>query len=297
MQERFSLPPNLDFGLCVNSGQVFRWHETGPSSWEGVDGREWYQVRLRNAGLEVESNAEAAAFRRMFRLDVDAAAVEAEILRRGPELGPLMAAHSGLRVLQPNDPVEVFFSFLCSANNHLKRIKPMVGKLAEFGDPIPNTKFRAFPEPEVVAEIPESVLRSQGFGYRGASIPRAAAALVSRGGRAWLESLMRTPYEQAVEQLIEIPSIGRKLADCIALFGLHHGEAVPVDTHLWQQLTRLYHPELRGEALTERRYREVAERFRTRFGDLTGWAHQYLFVDNVSVGARARAARSKEDTA
>jgi len=75
--------------------------------------------------------------------------------------------------------------------------------------------------------------------------------------------------------------IGPKLADCICLFGLDHQEAVPVDTHIWQAMCRLYFPQWSGTALTEKRYYEASDFFRDRLGDLAGWAHQYLFYDNV----------------
>ena len=71
------------------------------------------------------------------------------------------------------------------------------------------------------------------------------------------------------------------MADCIALFGLHHMEAAPVDTHLWQAACRLYFPDWAGKAVTDVRYRQLGDFLRERFGDLTGWAHQYLFYENL----------------
>ena len=35
--------------------------------------------------------------------------------------------------------------------------------------------------------------------------------------------------------------IGRKVADCVCLFGLHHVEAFPVDTHV-KQIVNTYYP-------------------------------------------------------
>jgi N-glycosylase/DNA lyase len=286
---KLTLPTHLDVGLTIQSGQMFRWEREG-DAWLLQDGARWYRIV---SPLTVLSNASQRDFESLFRLDLDFAKVEAEILKRGPELAPYAPMHRGLRVLEPRDPVEVFFSFLCTANNHLKRIKPMVGKLGQMGDPILGTDLRAFPEPERIAEVPEAELRGQGFGYRGATIPRAARMLAERGGREWLESLKEAPYESAVEELIGFPGVGRKLADCIALFGLHHRQSVPVDTHIWQQLVRLYHPHLQGSTLTENRYRYVADAFRDRFGDLSGQAQQLLFVDNVKIGRKDRAARNK----
>ncbi|MEI8283174.1 MAG: hypothetical protein WCG75_12270, partial [Armatimonadota bacterium] len=57
--------------------------------------------------------------------------------------------------------------------------------------------------------------------------------------------------------------------------------SVPVDTHIWQVLTRLYHPDWVGTTLTDKKYETVADALRDRFGELAGVAHQFLFVDNM----------------
>lgn len=229
----------------------------------------------------VETNGAEDDFRRLFRLDWDAEEVRAEILRRGPEVEPYLGALEGLRLMRPSDPVETFFSFLCTPNNNLPRIVTMVSTLASFGETIPGTGFYRFPEADVVAAIPEVELRERKFGYRAATIPHAAQELVARGGRAYLQSLKEVPYEVAHAALMSFRGIGPKLADCIALFALHHTCAVPVDTHLWHAATRLYFPEWESAAITDLKYKAVSAHVRGRFGEFTGWAHQHLFFDSV----------------
>src|SRR5437763_6304623 len=48
----------------------------------------------------------------------------------------------------------------------------------------------------------------------------------------------RLDYEAARRELMALPAIGPKIADCVCLFGLGHDAAVPVDTHVWQQIGR-----------------------------------------------------------
>jgi len=254
-----------------------------------MDGRDWYCV---NAEGELTASSATADFERLFRLDVDAAELERDLILAGPELEPYIQALSGLRSMQPQDAVEAFFGFLCSANNNLARIVPMVWKLGSYGGPVsaPFPQASQFPEPEAIAAIPETELRDAGFGYRAATIPKAAAQVVERGGRPWIESLRHVPYQEARRELLGISGIGPKLADCICLFALHHRTAVPIDTHIWQQLTRLYHPDWHGTNLTEKKYSYAANAFRDRFGENAGWAHQYLFFDNVLHGRERRKA-------
>ncbi len=234
--------------------------------------------------LQVLTNGSLEGFRSFFRLDWDSDSVEAEIIERAPEMTPYVAAMSGLRLLRPNDAVEMFYSFLCSPNNNLPRIVQMVRYLSEQGEPIGETlgrTIRHFPSSEVIARIAPGVLRGKAFGYRADTIPKAAQQVLERGGDDWIRSLRHCSYADAHAHLCEIKGIGPKLADCISLFALHHTSAVPVDTHLLQAAVRLYFPELKGKALTDSRYRMIGEHFRERFGHLAGWAHQYLFYDNM----------------
>ena len=274
----------LNIGRCLRSGQAFRWSLTAARTWLGVDGDAWYLVREDADFLHVRSNCNAERFRRLFRLDWDAAAVEAEIGRLGPELSAYMLELRGLRLLRQEDPEEVFFSFLCSANNHIRRIAQMVSALASMGPMFAEVEGRPlhrFPDSATISAIGEDRLRSLGFGYRARTIPLAAARLADLGGRSWLDTLRVAPYTDVIAALTAMPGVGRKLADCVALFGLHRDDVIPIDTHIWQALTRLYFPHWSGCALTPHRYEEASHFFRERFGTLTGWAHQYLFYEDV----------------
>lgn len=326
----FSLTlPNteLDFVRCVNSGQVFRWERLEDGRWLGVDGPHWYLVQLspdrEETRYEVESNAEQADFEAFFQLEHKLPEILDSILENGPELKPYLTLLSGLRVLRCSDPEEVLFSFLCSANNNLHRIVPMVRGLAGYGDRLsdigdqnafspprspsrqrrdeegtlrdqlsamsdqaPNTLaphaqgLTRFPSTDRIASIPESELRTKGFGYRAATIPHVAKQLMERG-EGWLESLKEASYEEAHAELCRFKGIGPKLADCIALFGLHFQQATPIDTHMWQAVCRLYRPDWTGKAVTDARYKEAGQILRERCGPWAGWAHQYLFLENL----------------
>lgn len=296
MSFRLELPRGeVDLPLCVSSGQVFRWEELGDRTWLGVDGVHWYRVAIhetdRSLELNVDSNADESEFRRLFRLEWPIHEVEAKILQRGPELEPYVRALTGLRTMRPTSAEETLFCFLCTPNNNLARITSMVRTLSGYGEPLAEVfdrQLTVFPTAERIAAIPEAELREAKFGYRAATIPNVARQLLQRP-KGWLESLRDAPYRVAHEELLGLAGVGRKLADCIALFGLHQMDAAPVDTHLWQAAVRLYRPEWSGKSLTESRYLETGDLLRERFGDLTGWAHQYLFYDNLLNWRKRRA--------
>lgn len=267
--------------MCFTSGQVFRWDET-PDGWVGVDGPWWYQLRRRGDELHVVSNGSEATLSRFFQLHVDVAALEHSIVAAGPELAPLLEFARGLRVLRYTNPAECLFTFLCTANNHVARIGSMVRRLSAFGDVIPESGgVCEFPSIERLAGIPEIELRQSGFGYRAASIPKVAQVLLGRGAEAYITAMSDADYKTIRNELVSIPSIGPKLADCIALFGFGCRESIPVDTHMWKVATRLYFPHYAGTPLSPHKYEEFATFFRNRFGEHSGWAHQALFFESL----------------
>eukprot|EP01035_Chromulina_nebulosa_P018994 gene18994-24811_t len=46
------------------------------------------------------------------------------------------------------------------------------------------------------------------------------------------------------DELMTLPGVGRKVADCVALFSLDRSDAIPVDTHVWEITIRDYAPHL-----------------------------------------------------
>lgn len=229
--------------------------------------------------FHVESSHPEPVFRDVFRLELLQADIYAELLRRGPELAPYLAATRGLRLMRTRDPVESFFSFLCTPNNNLPRILNMVQHLATYGDD--EGGWHRFPTVAAVASIPPEALRSKAFGYRANTIPTAAKFVLEQGGDPWLHGLSKLSYLEAVSELQRVPYVGRKLADCIALHALHLGDVAPIDTHLWQAAIRLYFPEWAEANLTDLKYRTLSHFLRERFGPWTGWAQQVLFMDSV----------------
>jgi N-glycosylase/DNA lyase len=160
----------------------------------------------------------------------------------------------------------------------------MIERLCErYGEPIHrdgDTVHHAFPTAERLAQADEATLRALGFGYRAKTLIAAAQALTERGD-GWLESLRELPYWDAKAELMQLPGVGAKVADCVLLFGLNQMLAVPIDTHMWQAVGKWLLPDLADKSLTDKTYRHVVEWFHDRFGEWTGWAHQYLFTAHL----------------
>ena len=166
---------------------------------------------------------------------------------------------AGVRVLR-QDAWEALVGFVCSSNNNIARIEQMVRRLcARYGRPLgahAGETYHDFPAPRALAaDGVEAELRALGFGYRARYIGETARMVVARERErpGWLEGLRnpeapalaaarprsagemaqggREGYRRAHAQLLALPGVGPKVADCVCLMGLGWGEAVPVDTH------------------------------------------------------------------
>lgn len=214
---------------------------------------------------------------------------------------------TGIRILR-QDAWEALICFICSSNNNISRITQMVDKLClHYGSYIATVDGRAFydfPEPSaLIGDNVEGHLRELGFGYRPRFIVSTARTIVNEHDMGWLESLRnpdspaygqkanaggewkaegRDGYRQAHEELLNLLGVGAKVADCVCLFGLGWGDAVPVDTHVWQIAQRDYKfGKGKHSSLTKATYEAVGNHFRKLWGKEAGWAHSVLFTADL----------------
>ncbi|KAK6620781.1 hypothetical protein RUM43_011076 [Polyplax serrata] len=192
----------------------------------------------------------------------------------------------GIRILN-QEITENIFSFICSSNNNIKRISSMVEKLCEFyGEfiaEVDGQKYYSFPKVEdLTQDTVESDLRKAGFGYRAKFIYESACAIKNFGGDEWLNKLKVLSYKDAKKQLMELPGVGAKVADCICLMSLGHMESVPVDTHIFKVASDIYLPHLKKyKNMTDKIYNEIGDHFRSLHGEYAGWANTILFCSDL----------------
>ena len=120
------------------------------------------------------------------------------------------------------------------------------------------------------------------MGYRAKYLMKTMETLELLGGETHLHEL-RSITDPAIvqEKLIQFHGVGRKVADCVALFSLCQCNAIPVDVHVWNIARRDYNADSlvnTTKTLTPTIYRQIGDLFRTRFPVKSGWAHSLLFV-------------------
>lgn len=258
----------IDLALTlVDSAQCFHFARRGDAV---VGVSMGSPVRLRQTPEGLRMSADAASAARWVRyLDLER---DYDAVFEGCEGDPLLSDAArrlpGLRVLnQP--PWEALLAFLLSSNNNVSRIRSLVlalsrayGATLELG----GETLYALPEPVALARAGEAALRALGCGYRAAYIARSAR-MVCEGFP--LDELAFLPYEEARAQLLRLPGVGPKVADCVLLFGCGHSSAFPVDVWVERIMTAYYLPGLSRA--------RVAERARALWGPYAGLRQQYLF--------------------
>lgn len=225
----------------------------------------------------------------------------ATVLRCFPDDEPLRAAVAscrGLRLLQ-QEPWECLASFILSSTKQIVQIQQVVRTMCErhgtaIAVPAGHPTACAFPTAQRLAGVTEAELRDCRMGFRARHLHEAARAVAS--GELDLESLRQLPLDQARERLMQLPGVGRKIADCTLLFSLGFRRAFPVDVWIADALRAFY---FRGRRMPPRR---VLEFIGTYFGPEAGYAQQYLFhyarlhPERLKARPRSTTARTRHDT-
>ncbi|SJK86107.1 N-glycosylase/DNA lyase [Babesia microti strain RI] len=278
-------PETLRLSMVLPTGQLFTWKETKSGTWMGV---------IRSLIVECKETPTTTKYRiinldnplnnklseefihslvtHLFNLQVDTMHVIESF--KDDRLVKLHEKYKGLRVLQ-QDPVECIFSFICSANNNIKRITKMIQSLKEeAGIPLGNGWYQ-FPELYKLANLKTETLRKLGFGFRASRIPHAAKQILDRGGVEWLHQLKKLPLEDCRNELIQLSGVGPKIADCICLYSLGFINCVPLDVHILRVSSKYVPKGING-------YNNIQKQLEKRFGPYAGWAQCLLYLEQIS---------------
>lgn len=256
----------------LDGGQTFRWFQKPESGeWHGSWGRFSAALRLTECGIEVRPGpgTDFKEVKRYWAVSTCFWELEDRLPWRGDRvLAAAMNSFPGLRILQ--QPFgETVLAFLLSSSKPIAQIKILLDRLAfHFGNALGNG-LRALPSWGDLAQVGEDDLRGLGLGYRARYVHAIARALEGQ----WPDfekTLSGLSYPEARDRLVELPGVGRKIADCILLFGMGRLEAFPMDTWIRRTLEDNYH--LSGWAATQLlRFADV------HFQPAPGLAQQYLF--------------------
>ena len=248
----------------LECGQIFRYKKLEDGSYILYSDDKFATLKETPTNYEIITK-DVAYFENFFDLKNDYSSIKSTLKNQSDTMKLATNFGYGIRIL--NQPVfEMIISFIISANNNIKRIQSLVEKLSvkcgtNMGD------FYAFPKPEQLATLSVDDLKQLGMGFRAKYIYETTKKLQD----AKLEDLRNKTTKELLEYLSTLSGVGPKVADCIALFAYHKMDCFPVDT--WVE--KIYNSYFSKEKETNRV--KIREKLVSTFGNLSGYAQQYLF--------------------
>lgn len=283
--------PCLDLEQIAHSGQCFRMTPVFHSFSQSASEESAFQVISRGRILFIRQEKERIFldceekefpfWRSYFDCETDYEAMIASIHPDDTYLKSAAQSGRGIRILR-QEPWEMMITFLISQQKTIPNIRALVESLSRhYGTPVlvpnaPETTFFAFPTPEELSRASLDDLLNLKLGYRAKYIHQLCKDALS--GKLDFALLEQMDYADAMEYLTGFYGIGKKVANCICLFGLHHIDAFPVDTWIEKILMEHYYKEDIYSALPKSRLYDTI--IRDCFGRYQGYAgvmQQYIF--------------------
>ncbi|MDR0880748.1 MAG: 8-oxoguanine DNA glycosylase [Clostridioides sp.] len=255
-------------------GQCFRWKIQEDGSYTGVAkgkilnvDRDGDDILFRNTSVE-EFNE---IWYDYFDLGTDYSDIKAKLKKMDGYLDKATDFGSGIRILR-QDGWEMLISFIISSNNRIPMIQKAIENLSrEFGSYIgelDGEKYYAFPTPKELNMATQDEIRACKTGFRDKYIKSTTEEVVASGEDVSGFTTMST--ETCRKELLKFKGVGSKVCDCISLFGMQKYDTFPVDVWVKRVMQEFY----LEEELSLPKIREFSI---DMFGDLSGFAQQYLF--------------------
>jgi len=283
--DRSKVPFSLEHTL--DCGQLFRWKKLD-DWWYGVAGDRVIKIKQSSEQLTFQVFPETpnqGFIENYLRLDDNLPFILSEI-NKDEHMRKAIRLFCGLRISR-QEPWECLISYICATYKSIPTIKKMVERICRcFGKKLTfdGYDFYTFPKPADLAQVNCKDLRSCGLGFRAERVSETARLVDS--GNLSLEALKRLDYHDAKRELLGLPGVGQKVADCVLLFSLEKLEAFPIDVWMKRAATNLYASHFDSSfikrvaskgSITPKEYETIASFGREYFGNYAGYAQEYLF--------------------
>lgn len=238
----------MDLEQIADSGQCFRWRKLDEYKYLIPAYGRCLTIAQKGNSFEMSCSREEFEniWREYFDLDNDYGNIIERIDRNDKFLTEAAKFGSGIRILR-QDVWEVVISFIISQNNNIPRIKKGIESLCDrYGvrsQWLEDSDFCMIPEyDDIVKNGGRESLSELGLGYRDEYIWLMAKHKSENPD--FIEKIMSMSYEESVKYLMEFKGIGKKVANCISLFGLHNLDACPIDVWMKKIIDEEYGGEM-----------------------------------------------------
>ena len=255
---------DFDIKEILECGQVFSYKDMG-DCYLVFSADKKAKVTETSLGYIIKTN-HPNYFENYFDLKTDYGRIK-ETLSKFPILKKPIDFGKGIRILKQN-LFETLISFIVSANNNIKRIQMILERLREkLGSKVGD--FYAFPTREQLKSASVEFFKEIGAGYRADYLYKVVRQIDDNTLNEW----QKLDTKDLRNKLISLSGVGPKVADCILLFGYGRQDVFPVDTWIEQMYVKFYCSNSQIVPSREK----IRENLVKEFGNLSGYAQQYLF--------------------
>ena len=259
-------------------GQCFRWNENEDGSYTGIFKNNILNVKKENNKITFKGVCEENIIKTCtdyFNLDTNYEKIKEELSNVDEYLKTSISYGNGIRILK-QDLWETIISFIISANNNIPRIKGIIERISkQYGrEIIWNEKsYYTFPTIEELSKASVEELRALGLGFRDKRVYDTTRMILNK--EIDLKKIENSDDVEFIkEELLKLPGVGGKVADCIMLFALNKFEVFPIDVWVRRVMNELY---IKNEDETKVDKKEIAKLAQEKYSNLAGLAQQYLF--------------------
>ena len=272
-----SLNDSIDLKKIADSGQCFRWTEESDGAFRVCAfGKVRYLSQIDERTISIDCNE--SEYDSIWKNYLDAytdydgiiASIDPsdEFLTKAGEFG------RGIRILR-QDPLETLITFIISQRKNIPAIKSCVEKLCRaagsFIGEYDGDEIYAFPTLPQLVELScekcgrafcsyhQAGIDSCSLGYRMPYIQETISRLVMNP--ELMEYLSGLDDDTLYKELLGFKGVGKKVANCTALFGFHRLDFFPIDVWIKRVIDEKY-----GGTFDDHRYSPYA-----------GVIQQYMF--------------------
>ena len=263
-------------------GQCFRWNKEEDGSYTGIFKNNVINVKKENEKVMFTGICEGnikEICEEYFDIKTDYEKIKQELSKIDEYLEKSIKYGQGIRILK-QDLWETLISFIISANNNIPRIKTIIERISKkYGNKIEfrGKEFYTFPTAKAMGNATMQDFRDLGLGFRDVRVYETVQRTLKN--EIDLEKIKNeNNIEKLREELLKIPGVGPKVADCIMLFSLEKYQVFPVDVWVRRVISELYFGNKEQQP-------KIIQKFaKEHYGDLAGLAQQYLFYWRRELG-------------
>ena len=276
-------PKDFDLEQTLECGQCFHFTKVDEEEYViSAYGRGLHIAQKNNRLIFIDTDESDfnKVWRKYFDLDRDYAAIKKDLLKIDDSLYEAIETKWGVYILN-QEFFETLISFIISQNKQIGHIKKIVADIsAKYGNDlgeIARVKTYAFPTPFQMKDVTCEDLSKLKTGFRAGYIKDAIDRVIGKEfSKDYLDESFKEHFagvsgDEAITELTKIKGVGLKVASCVALFSLGKRESFPVDVWIKRIMQDKYFD---GKDTKIPDIKAFADE---RFGDLGGYAQQYLF--------------------